>query len=150
MKVKIIIILFVFSILSISGFSQNEDKPYPVLPGGSITNTTTDTLWVLNSTKQFKKTIIALNNQKLYKELDRQNKQLIDSLLVLNDIRAEYIDSLKLEYNICMDEATNLYENSELLGELNTKQSKYTRIAIVVGASTTLAAFVVGFILGIK
>lgn len=149
MKVRFILIFLVLLFVSIESYSQ-KDVPYPVLPGGSTTNNTTDTLWVLSSTKQFKKVITALNTNKQYKKLEKINKQIIDSLELLNYEQSGYIDSLKKEYDICYEESKKLYENSELLGKMNTRQTMYTRIAVIVGTGTTVGAFIVGFILGKK
>ncbi len=149
MRVKTILLIIIF-FASLQAVAQKSEVPIPILPNGSITNQTADTMWVLHSTKQFKKITIALNNYKTCQKINNKQEQLIDSLSELNVQRKDYIDSLKKEYNICMEEANNLYENSELLGELNTKQTKYTRIAIFTGAGTTVIAFLVGLFIGIK
>ena len=149
--------LKIFSVLSVLIFivsgvlAQNPDgKPIPILPNNSITNNTSDTMWVLNSTKQFRKVTIALNNQKLYKKLIVKNNQLIDSLKSLDRQLTLYNDSLKSERNLYIEQVDECEKDLSLLGEMNQKQSKYTRLAIIIGGSTTVTAFIVGFILGIK
>lgn len=149
-KFSIILISFVF--LTNVAFSQFEKKdvPIPILTGKSITNNTQDTMWVLHSTKQFKKVIIALKNEKVYKKLIVKHKQLEDTLDLLNAEQTSYIDSLKHERQLYIEQVDKSESDLALLGEMNKNQSKYTRIAIIVGASTTVVAFIVGFILGIK
>ena len=150
MKSKIFSFLIVFMILAFEVNAQKDEVPIPVMPGNSISNETLDTMWVLHSTKQFKKVAIALKNQGLYKELSKKNEQLVDSLQLLNDERSTYIDSLKNERQLYIQQVDKCEADLGLLGEMNMKQSKYTRIAIIVGSATTVTAFIVGFILGIK
>lgn len=150
MKAKLLILSIFFFCSTFVVFGQSEEKPIPILPGGEISNTTPDTMWVLHSTKQFKKTIVALNQYKACMKLNETRQQAIDSLEILYKVQKEVSDSTKREYDICYAETHEMDQKITLLGEMNDKQSKYTRIAIIVGASTTVAAFVVGFVLGIK
>jgi hypothetical protein len=152
MNHKFLIILIGFVLSTNVAFSQFDKKevPIPILSGNSITNNTQDTMWVLHSTKQFKRVAIALKNEKLYKELIVKHKQLEGNLDLLNIEQASYIDSLKHERQLYIQQVDESEADLALLAEMNKKQSKYTRIAIIVGASTTVTAFIVGFILGIK
>jgi len=144
-----LLFFIVFFIIPFLGISQ-DDKPIPLFTGTSYTNNTLDTMWILTSTAQFKKVTIALNNQKFYKKEIKKHEQLVDSLDLLNKNQAEYIDSLKKERLYYMDLWNKSEKNVDMLAELNDKQTTYTRWAIVIGGSTTVIAFVVGFILGIK
>jgi len=141
------IFVIVFLLATVSVFGQ---KPDAVLPGNTKTLApTTDTLWVL-SNADFKKTIIAARELKLYKNENVLLEQEVDSLKLLNAERQSLIDTLKSDRDFYVKNWKTCEDDLNFLGELNQNQAKRTRIAIIVGASTTVTAFIVGFILGIK
>jgi len=150
-KVKVFII-FSIILMSVSiGFSQGSvKKPLALLPGNSIINNSTDTMWVLSSTSDFKKVINAKYEAETYFKINEINKKIIDSLELISITQKELIERCNIEYDSCFNVAEKCDERLNLMGELNTKQTMYTKIAILSGVTTTIAAFVVGFILGMK
>lgn len=148
MNHKLLIILIIF-VTSISVEAQRF-VPIPVLPGNSYTvDSKNDTLWIINN-RQFKKTIAT---KEKFDNCLKQNELLkaqTDTLKELVSIQKSLIDTLKNDRNYYID---NWKKAENDLGECTTmlkKQSNHTKTAIIVGAATTVSAFILGFILGIK
>ncbi len=147
---KIFLILFIIISTTTLSLAQNYAKPYPLLPGDTLVVTSPkDTLWIMNN-HRFKQTIIAKKQLKLCREEVDTLKQMVDTLTELNVQRQDLIDTVKRDRDYYMKNWKEAEEDLKLMGELNTKQSQYTKIAIIVGSATTVTAFIVGFILGFK
>ncbi len=147
-KILLILTLFLLTISTIN--AQNYSKPRPLLPKDTLLlYSAKDTLWIMNN-KHFKQTIIAKKQIELCRQQVDAQKNMIDTLQELNAQRQDLIDTLTNDRDFYIKNWHKAEEDLKLMGELNTKQSQYTKIAIIVGSATTVTAFIVGFILGLK
>ncbi len=150
MKSKILIILFPF-ILIFAGETKAQQKiPVHVLPGQTYTvSPQNDTMWVMNN-YFFKKTIIAKKQLKICKEQNNLYKKQSDTLNKIISEKDILLDTLKSDRDYYKNNWKNAETDLNTLGEMLNKQSSYTKTAIIIGSATTVTAFIVGFILGMK
>jgi hypothetical protein len=147
MKTKNIFITIIFLLFASSIFAQ---KPKVILPGQNLNVTSkNDTLWIINN-KLFKKTIIKAKQLKICRQEVKLQNSIIDSLKKINSENKILVDTLKNDRNFYQKNWKKAEDDLSLLADMNKNQSRYTRIAIIVGTTTTVAAFIAGFLLGMK
>lgn len=140
-KLIIIVVLTLFYTIT------SAQAPEYVLPGQSkVLEPKNDTLWILNN-QQFKKTIIAKEQLKICNKQVDEYKKLLDSVQQLANLQKQKSEILEKDRNFYINQNNQYKEDIDLLVKLNKKQSFYTQMAIIVGASTTIIAFILGFII---
>ncbi len=149
MKSKILIILPFLLFFALATKAQKK-IPVPVLPGQTYTvDPKDDTLWVMNN-HYFKKTIVAGKQLKICKEQNELYKKQTDTLKEIINQQKILIDTLKSDRDYYKKNWSEAETDLNKLGEMLNKQSSYTKTAIIIGSATTVTAFIIGFILGIK
>ncbi|MEA3451560.1 MAG: hypothetical protein U9Q83_06610 [Bacteroidota bacterium] len=147
MKNKILIIIIAFFSISISANAQQ--KPQVILPGNTVkVNAKKDTLWIM-SNYHFKKSIIAKKQLKICNKQVNEQKKILDNLKLVNENNAIIIDTLKNDRNYYVENWEKAEKDVNTLANMNDKCSKHLKIAIIVGATTTVVAFLAGFFIGI-
>lgn len=148
MNHKLLTILIIL-VTSISVEAQRF-VPIPVLPGNSYTvDSKNDTLWIINN-RQFKKTIAT---KEKFNNCMKQNvllKKQSDTLKELASTQNLLIDTLKHDRNFYINNWKKAETDLDECTTMMKHQSSQTKTAIIVGAATTVSAFILGFILGIK
>jgi len=146
---KKIILIFFISINLVLLYNKSFAQEYPkyVKVGDSCKVVpTTDTLWILTDV-QVRKTIVTA---KKYKISEEQNKLYAQQVATLKAQGAEK-DSLILVLEKDRDYYKGIWESCskdvETLGKISKRQAMSTKIAILAGTLTTIAAFFAGMLL---
>jgi len=148
MRCKVLLLLII--LLTSLGLEAQRFVPIPVLPGNTYNvDSKNDTLWIITN-KQFKKTLITHDQLKVCKQQKDLLVQQNDTLKELILTQKVLIDTLKHDRDFYVNNWKKAENDLEECTQMVKNQSKYKKIAIIVGSATTVSAFIVGFILGIK
>lgn len=147
MKPRFFIII---GLLFVSSSVFSQQYPYKINAGATQSvSANNGKLWVLTD-NQFRETI---EKGMLLDTCIAQNdllKQQVALLKEISDEKQDLIDSLKNDRDFYIQKHNECEDDVESLLSMNDKFYKQRNIAIIVGSATTVTAFVVGFILGIK
>ncbi len=148
MRIKIFI---TFLIISSSFISFGQKKQLiSIAPGTSKTVTATnEKLYVITKT-QLQNTIVTGMMLDTCKKQNEIYKQLVDTLKEISVQKDILIDTLTNDRDFYIKSGKECETDVETLLKMNESQYNKTKWAIIIGSSTTVVAFVVGFILGIK
>lgn len=142
--------IFLTTIIVFLTFSVSAQYPDKIDIGATKSYSPTNTkLWVLTDA-QFRKTIevgMLLDTCRAQNDLLKQEIVLLKQISQEKDV---LIDTLKNDRDFYIQKHNECEDNVASLLDINEDFYKQRNIAIIVGSSTTVVAFVVGFILGIK
>lgn len=148
MKLKfyfIIILLFSFA----NAFGQQQ-YPFKIDAGNTQNISATNSkLWVITDA-QFRKTIetgILLDTCRAQNNL---LKQQVDLLKQISQEKQDLIDTLKNDRDFYIQKHIECENDVGSLLTMNDKFYRQRNIALIAGGATTVTAFIVGFILGMK
>ena len=145
MKIKFFTLILFLGISTIT-FGQ---KTKFILPGQTMSITSkNDTLCVIGI-KNYKKAIIVSKQLKICNEKFKDQQKIIDTLKQIKTEQQVLIDTLKKDRDFYRNNWQKAEENLKLLADMNKNQSRYTRIAIIAGATTTVVAFLAGIYIGL-
>ena len=139
-----------FLLIFVAEIRAQKKLSVPVLPGQTYTvEPQNDTMWIMTN-YFFKRTIIAKKQLKICKEQNELYKKQSDTLKEIISEQKILIDTLKSDRDYYKKNWNEAETDLNTLGEMLNKQSSYTKTAIIIGSATTVTAFIIGFILGMK
>jgi len=143
---KIILIINLVLLFN-NSFGQSKEYPKPVIPGATLEIApTTDTMWVITD-EQIRKTIATHKKYKISEEQNTLYAQQVTKLKEQGLVKDSLITVLEKDRDYYKKIWESCSNDIETLGKISKRQGKSTKIAIIAGTLTTIAAFFAGMIL---